>query len=144
MTESYRIDLGNFEISTDRARLNLDRIEAFLGDSYWVVGRPRDVIERSIENSLCFGVYRKDDGLLVGFARVVTDYSTFSWLAGVYVDPAQRGAGLGRALVHAVVAHPALAGVRMALTTRDAHGLYAQFGFEALPHSERWMLRADS
>jgi GNAT superfamily N-acetyltransferase len=141
VTQPHRVDPDSFEISTDKSRLDLDRIAAFLADSYWAGRRPRDVIERSIAASLCFGAYRKNDGLLVGFARVVTDYATFGWVADVFVDPACRGAGLGKALIKAVVETPDLQGIRLLLVTRDAHGLYAQYGFEPLATPENWMLR---
>jgi GNAT superfamily N-acetyltransferase len=139
--EPYCVDLGDYEISTGSARLDVDRIAAFLRESYWASRRPREVIEKSITASLCFGAYRKADGLQVGFARVVTDYATFGWVADVFVDPACRGAGLGKALIKAVVETPDLQGIRLLLVTRDAHGLYAQYGFEPLATPENWMLR---
>jgi GNAT superfamily N-acetyltransferase len=139
--EPYVVDLGDFEISTDATRIDIDRIEAFLRDSYWAPDRPRHIIEKSLASSLCFGVYEKAGGRQVGLARVVTDFSSFSWLADVYIEPSLRGGGLGKALIEAVVSHPQLAGVRMALATRDAHSLYAQYGFKPLPEPDNWMLR---
>jgi GNAT superfamily N-acetyltransferase len=141
VTDPELVAGGQYEISTDKARLDHDRIEAFLRESYWAAHRSHEVIERSIAASLCFGVYQRSDALLVGFARVVTDYATFSWLADVYIDPAHRGAGLGKALMQTIVSTPELAGVRMLLMTRDAHGLYRQYGFEAPPNPEEWMAR---
>jgi GNAT superfamily N-acetyltransferase len=135
------IDLGQYEISTDNSRLDLDRVEALLRDSYWAADRRSDVIERSIAGSFCFGAYRKLDGLQVGLARVVTDYATFGWVADVVVDPEHRGAGLGKALMQAIVSSPELEAVRLLLATRDAHGLYAQYGFEVLPSPGNWMQR---
>jgi GNAT superfamily N-acetyltransferase len=131
--------LGAYLISTDPARLDLDAIYAYLsGRSYWARGRPRDQIVRGIENSLPFGVYR--DGAQVGFARIVTDYATFAWLADVYVLEDHRGHGLGKALVEAVVAHPAVRELpRVLLATADAHGLYEQYGFQPLHRDERFM-----
>jgi GNAT superfamily N-acetyltransferase len=131
--------LGAYLISTDRARLDLDAIYAYLsGVSYWARGRPRDQIVRGIENSVPFGVYHGDEQ--VGFARLVTDHATFAWLADVYVLDAHRGQGLGKALVEAVIEHPALAGVpRVLLATLDAHGLYEQYGFVSLTGDERFM-----
>jgi len=131
--------LGGYLISTDRQRLDLDAIYTYLsGESYWARGRPRDQIVRGIENSLPFGVYR--DREQVGFARVVTDYATFAWLADVYVLDAHRGHGLGKALVQAVVEHPAVRGLpRLLLATADAHRLYERFGFESLEGDERFM-----
>ena len=131
-----------FELSTDRSRLDLDRIEAFLRASYWAAERPRDVIAHTLEHSLCLGLYRIEDGLQVGFCRAVTDYSTFAWIADVFVDPSLRGMGLGKRMVQSLFGLPELAGVRLVLQTNDAHGLYAQFGFLPLFHTERWMERA--
>ncbi len=141
MPSPHVIDLGLYEITTDKTRLDLDRVEALLRDSYWAADRPLDVIERSIAGSLCFSVLRKVDGLQVGLARVVTDYATFGWVADVVIDPGHRGAGLGKALMQAVVGSPDLAGVRLVLVTRDAHGLYAQYGFETLSSPGDWMRR---
>jgi GNAT superfamily N-acetyltransferase len=131
--------LGAYLISTDPGRLDLDAIYAYLsGESYWARGRPRDQIVRGIENSIPFGVYL--DGRQVGFARVVTDYATFAWLADVYVLEAHRGQGLGKALVEAVIEHPAVAPVpRVVLATADAHGLYERYGFKRLRGDSRWM-----
>jgi GNAT superfamily N-acetyltransferase len=131
--------LGAYLISTDPARLDLDAIYAYLsGESYWARGRPRDQIVRGVENSLPFGVYL--DGEQVGFARIVTDYATFAWLADVYVLPGHRGQGLGKALIDAVLSHPQVAAVpRILLATKDAHGLYLKYGFVPLAGDERWM-----
>jgi GNAT superfamily N-acetyltransferase len=142
VTEPHRVVPDAYEISTDKSRLDLDRIAAFLADSYWASKRPRDVIEKSIAASLCFGAYRKADGAQVGFARVITDGATFGWVADVYVDPECRGAGIGKALMQAITETPELRGVRLLLVTRDAHRLYAQYGFEALASPQDWMSRA--
>ena len=129
----------NLEISTDPHRLDMDLIHRCLSESaYWAIGRPREVVQRSFDNSLCFGAY--DAGQLVGFARVVTDYATFGWLADVFVVEAHRGQGVGKALVQAVEDHPDLQGVRLLLATKDAHKLYAQYGFEPVP-PDRYMQR---
>lgn len=131
-----------FDISTDRDRLDIAYIHRYLSEeSYWAIGRSRAVVEKSIANSLCFGVY--DGDRQIGFARVVTDYATFAWLCDVFVDAAYRGHGLGKQLVETVVAHPELQGMRnFILATRDAHELYRQHGgFEALAAPERWMAR---
>jgi GNAT superfamily N-acetyltransferase len=121
---------GGFTISTDPGRLDLDAIHAELSRTYWAAGVSRETVERSIEHSLCFGMY-DPGGRQVGFARLVTDHATFAWLADVYVLDAHRGLGLGKALVAAVVAHPSARAVRrIALRTKDAHGLYARYGFE--------------
>lgn len=128
-----------YVISDDRARVDRDRVHRFLsGESYWAERIPRKVVDRAIDNSLCFGLYR--DGDQVGFARVVTDTATFAYLGDVFVLPEHRGRGLGKWLVGTVRAHPRLRGLRMwLLGTRDAHGLYRQFGFEPLSNPESWM-----
>ncbi len=126
-------------ISTDRGRLDRDAIYRFLSeDAYWSRGVPREVVERAIENSMCFGAYRADE--LVGFARVVSDRATFAWLCDVFVLPKERGLGIGKRLIEAVMSAPDLRGVRnFLLATRDAHSLYARFGFQPLTEPERWM-----
>jgi GNAT superfamily N-acetyltransferase len=130
------------EISCDPKRLDLDLIYSFLTKSYWAAGIPRDVVARSIENALCFGVY--DRGKQVGFARVITDRATFAYLADVFIVESHRGRGLSKRLMEAIVAHPELQNLRRwSLITRDAHGLYGQFGFKGLPNPERWMERHD-
>lgn len=129
---------GAYAISTDPARLDLDVIAGELGRSYWAAGRPREVIARSLASSLCFGVYH--GAAQVGLARVVTDYATFAWLCDVFVLEAHRGQGLGKWLIATVTAHPDLAGLRrFVLATRDAHGLYSQYGFTPLAAPDRWM-----
>ena len=126
------------EISTDKSRLDLDAIHAYLARSYWSPGVPREIVARAIEHSLCFGVFHA--GAQVGFARVVTDRATFAYLADVYVLEPHRGQGVARQLVAAVMAHPDLQGLRrMLLATRDAHGLYAKFGFRPLAAPDRMM-----
>ncbi|UMG93952.1 GNAT family N-acetyltransferase [Nocardioides sp. TF02-7] len=126
-------------MSTDPADLDIDTVHANLTRSYWAAGITRDVVERSIRGSLCFGLY-DDTGRQVGFARVVTDRATFAYLADVFVVEELRGRGLGAWLVEVVAAHPAVAGVRrFLLATEDAHGLYARFGFTPLDAPERFM-----
>lgn len=134
---------GEYSISTDRSRLDLDLIQNYLSnESYWATGRAHDVIARSIENSLSFGVFKKDQQ--VGFARIVTDYATFAWVADVFVLPAHRGQGLSKWLMEVILAHPQLQGFRRwVLSTKDAHGLYEKFGFIKLHRPERWMERPD-
>ena len=130
------------EISTDVARLDLHFIHAFLsGSSYWARGRSRELVERSVRGSLCFGAYARERQL--GFARVVTDRATFAWLCDVFVDPAHRGVGVGKRLVEAVVAHPELSALRrIVLATRDAHGLYERSGgFAPLANPADWLAR---
>ena len=123
--------MSDYEISTDRARLDIDAIHAFLTQSYWSPGIPRATVERAIANSLCFGAFWQ--GQQVGFARVVTDRTTFAYLCDVYVLDAHRGRGLAQQMMTHVVQHPDLQGLRrMMLATRDAHGLYAKYGFKPL------------
>jgi GNAT superfamily N-acetyltransferase len=118
-----------YEISTDPARLDLPAMHAYLTRSYWSPGIPFEVVERAARHSLCFGLYAAT-GQQVGLSRVVTDYATFAYLCDVYVLEEHRGRGLAKWMMSEVIAHPALRGARRAmLGTRDAHGLYRQFGF---------------
>jgi GNAT superfamily N-acetyltransferase len=130
---------GEFTISTDRARLQLDAIHNFLSEeSYWARERTREQTEIAIKNSLPFGVYRGEDQ--IGFARVVTDYATFAYLGDVYILAEFRGRGLSKRLMDVIVNHPDLQGFRRwILATRDAHALYEKFGFSSLKFPERWM-----
>jgi GNAT superfamily N-acetyltransferase len=128
-----------FTISTDKARLDRALIHRFLTSSYWAEGRSREVVDASIEGSLCFGVYQRN--AQVGFARVITDYATFAYLADVFVLEAHRRQGLSKRLVGAVLAHPPLQTCGWTLFTKDAHGLYEQFGFERHREPERLMRR---
>ena len=130
--------MSAYEISADSARLDVDAIHAFLTRSYWSPGIPRATVARAIANSLCFGAFWQ--GQQVGFARVVTDRTTFAYLCDVYVLEAHRGHGLAKQLMDRVMKHPDLQGLRrMMLATLDAHGLYAQFGFTALGAPDRIM-----
>ena len=129
---------GEYEISTDRQRIDIAAVHAFLAQSYWSPGIPRGVVERAIANSLCFGVYL--GAQQVGFARVVTDKATFAYLADVFILEAHRGMGLSKWLMEFITGHEALQGLRrFLLATKDAHGLYAQFGFEALANPSLMM-----
>ena len=129
---------GQFSISTDPARLDVDAIHAFLTHSYWAQGIPRSVLDRSIAGSICFGLYAATRQ--IGFARVITDSATFAYLADVYVLQEFRGQGLGRGLMEVIMSHPAVQGLRrFTLVTRDAHGLYAQFGFRPLENPAGYM-----
>ena len=134
---------GDYEISTDRARLDIELIHDYLSNqSYWAAGRSREVVARSIENSLPFGIYKGVDQ--VGFARVVTDYATFAWVADVFILAEYRGRGLSKWLMELIIAHPQLQGFRRwVLSTKDAHDLYKRFGFSKLHRPERWMERPD-
>jgi GNAT superfamily N-acetyltransferase len=116
-------------VSTDSGRVDIDFVCTALAGSYWAQNRTREVIESSLRNSVCFGVYEKAGGRQVGFARVVTDGATFSWLCDVVVGEAHRNRGLGKLLVSSVTSDPRLKGTMFLLGTRDAHGLYEKFGF---------------
>jgi GNAT superfamily N-acetyltransferase len=125
-------------VDTDPARLDMDVIHGFLAQSYWARGIPRALVERAVRNSLCFGLYEGDRQ--VGFARVITDQATFAYLADVFVVASHRGRGLAKELIAAVVAEPRLQGLRRwMLATRDAHSLYARFGFEPLAAPDVFM-----
>ena len=130
--------LRGIVVSDDPARLDMEVIHGFLSNAYWSQGIPREVVERALRNSLCFGLY--DGDRQVGFARVVTDRATFAYLADVYVLEGHRGRGLSRRLVAALLDHAELHGLRrLMLVTRDAHGVYGKFGFAPLAHPERVM-----
>jgi len=130
---------GEFVISTDRARLDLDQIHKFLTNCYWAKGIPREIVARSIENSLCFGIY-DSEGKQIGFARVVSDFATVAYLGDVFVLESHRGRGLSKWLMECIMRHPSLQNLRRwILLTGDAHGLYSQFGFTAVQAPERYM-----
>lgn len=133
------VDLGSgASISTDPARMDLDFIHGYLVRSYWAEGIPREVVARCVRNSLCFGLFQ--DGAQAGFARIISDRATFAYLADVFVLEEFRGRGLSKGLMRAVMAHPDLQGLRgWYLKTRDAHGLYSQFGFAGLKNPDRSM-----
>jgi GNAT superfamily N-acetyltransferase len=128
-----------YEVSTDKSRLDIDLIHNFLSkESYWAKNIPRDVLERSIENALCFGAY--DGSEQVGFARVITDYAVFAYVGDVFVLPAHRGRGVSKLIMKAICGHPDLQRLRRwHLLTRDAHALYRQFGFRELENPARHM-----
>ncbi len=141
MTAGLEYPEGDVRITTDPAELDLGWLFPALSErSYWALGRSRSVFERSLMHSLCFGAYV--DGRQVGFARVVTDEATFAWICDVLVDESNRGRGVGKRLMAAIIDDPRLQGLkRMMLATQDAHGLYAGFGFEPLGEPEQWMVR---
>jgi GNAT superfamily N-acetyltransferase len=149
-TEIVEHRRGEFVVSTDPARLDLDLIHNFLTNCYWAKGIPKDVVARSIEHSLCFGIYDessktspavpKPRSVQVGFARVISDFSTIAYLGDVFVLESRRGRGLGKWMVECIMRHPALQGLRRwILLTRDAHQLYAKVGFTPLRGPERYM-----
>jgi len=129
MNEHYEARKENCFISTDVSKLNVDTIYQYLSEeSYWAKGIPRAVVEKSIANSLCFGVYSNDEQ--IGFARLVTDEATFAYLSDVFILPQHRGKGLSKFLMETIHAHPELQNLRRWwLGTKDAHGLYEQFGW---------------
>ena len=134
--EEYR--RGEFVISTDPERLDLNVVHGFLTECYWAKGIPREVVARSIDNSLCFGLY--DNSEQAGFARVISDYATYAYVGDVFVLDSYRGRGLGKWLMECIMQHPRLQGLRRwSLVTEDAQGLYAQFGFTPLRMPERHM-----
>ena len=125
-------------ISSDPALLNLEVIHGFIAQSYWAKDIPRLLVERTLGNSLCWGVYH--EASQAGFARVITDKATFAYLCDVFILPEHRGNGLSKALVATILAHPELQGLRRwMLVTVDAQGLYEQFGFKPVPQPERHM-----
>ena len=119
--------MNNYILSDDKSLIQLDRVCEMLSTSYWAKERPKEVNAKAIEFSHCFGVYQ--DGVQVGFARCITDYATTYYLCDVIIDEAHRGKGLGKALVKYITEHESLAGAMGVLGTRDAHGLYEQYGF---------------
>jgi GNAT superfamily N-acetyltransferase len=136
MTMEWRRE--EFTISTDKERLDRAAIHEFLRGSYWAKGIPREVVDRSIEHSLCFGLY--DGNRLVGFARVISDLATFGYLSDVFVLESHRGRGLATWFIQIIMAHPDLQGLRRwMLATADAHGLYRKIGFTEPSRPERLM-----
>ena len=130
-----------FEVDDDQGRLQLDVVHAFLTEAYWSRGIPRHVVELALANSLVVGLYGPDDGQ-VGMARAVTDRATFAWIADVFVVPGERGRGLGRFVVQALLEHPQLRGLRrLMLATADAHDLYRAYGFAELRDPETYLVR---
>ncbi len=135
---SFTATKNEFTVSTNRELLNVDSIHAFLTGCYWAEGIPREIVSRSLEHSLCFGVYRGPEQ--IGLARVVSDYATYAYIMDVYILEQYRGRGLGTWLMSCVMSHPDLQGLRRwNLLTRDAHGLYRKFGFTSPKHPERYM-----
>ena len=135
---TFERERKEFVISTDPARLDVDAVHAYLTRSYWASGVPKDVVAKSLEGSLCFGLYK--GSYQVGLARVITDKATFAYLCDVYVLEDYRGLGLGKWLMSVVQSHPDLQRLRrFVLITRDAHGLYEQFGFSGLKEPDRYM-----
>jgi len=134
---------GEFTISTDRGQLELNVIYEFLTNCYWAKGIPREIVARSIEHSLCFGVYTQ--GKQVAFARVISDFATYAYIGDVFVLEAYRGQGLGKWMMECIMQHPLLQGLRRwSLVTSDAHGLYSRFGFQLLQSPDKYMELLDA
>lgn len=134
---------GEYTISTDNQRLDLAIIYDFISNqSYWGRGRRMQTVQRSLEHSLNFGIFK--EARQVGFARVVTDFATFGWIADVFILEEHRGQGLAKWLIESILSHPQLQGFRRwVLATKDAHELYRKFGFKELRRPERWLERPD-
>lgn len=133
---------GEFLISDEPRRLDLAKIHKWIATSYWAQGIPKETFERSVRFSLCFGVYKGPSQ--VAFARVVSDFATFAYLADVYVADDMRGKGLAKMMMEQIGAHPTLQGLRRwVLVTADAHSLYEKYGFKSLAHAEKYMEKTD-
>lgn len=129
---------GDLEITTDPSRVDVERVHRNLAATYWARNIPRALVERAIAHSLCFGIYGPEGQ--IGFGRVITDQATFAYLSDVYVEESFRGQGLSKWFMECVLKHPDLQGLRrFSLVTRDAHGLYRQFGFEPTRQPGDWM-----
>ena len=140
MKENYK----GYAISTDKTKLDLERIHEYLAhSSYWAKGRSLEIVRKSVEHSLCFGIYKGSEQ--AGFARVVTDYATFAWICDLFILEGYRGEELGKWLIETIVDHPELQGIKLVLlATQDAHELYRNYGgFEELAIPEKWMSRAN-
>ena len=139
-TETHSKD--NYTISTDKSKLDLSVIHGFLSTSYWAEDIPMEIVKKAIENSLCFGVYNKNK--LLGFARVISDYSTFAYLADVFIIEEERGKGLSKWLMECILKHQQLQGLRnFCLLTRDAHSLYEPFGFKNILKPQNFMAKKE-
>jgi GNAT superfamily N-acetyltransferase len=135
----FEIQRDGYVISPEKTRLDVAAIHTYLTRSYWSPGIPQDVIEKAIAGSLSFGLFT-EKGQQVGFARMITDCATFAYLADVYVLEQHRGKGLSKWMIETILAYPSLQGLRrVLLATRDAHGLYARFGFKPLARPESFM-----
>ena len=127
-----------FMITTDKEKFDVGLIHSFLTNSYWAEGISKEIIRRSIDGALCFGVF--ENNKQIGFARMITDKATFAYLADVFIIEEYRGRGLSKWLMQIIMSHPDLQGLRrMMLATRDAHELYKKFGFAPLNNVDRWM-----
>ncbi|HUQ84083.1 MAG TPA: GNAT family N-acetyltransferase, partial [Gemmatimonadaceae bacterium] len=142
--DPVEVTRGEYVVSTDKRRIDVKAVHAFLASSYWSPDIPESVVRRAIAGSICFGIYRGTEQ--VGFARVISDCATYAYLSDVFVLEAHRGRGLATLMMEVVMAHPSLQGLRrFSLSTRDAHALYRQFGFDAVANPDRQLeiLRRD-
>jgi N-acetylglutamate synthase-like GNAT family acetyltransferase len=138
--ENYR--LGNYLITTDPKKTDIDAIYTMLGKSYWANTRKRETIEKSVKNSLCFNLY--NDSKQVGFARIITDHATYAYLCDVYIEEEYRGQGLSKWLMECILSYPSLKNIKsIHLGTRDAHELYRKYGFTEVPKPENLMVRVN-
>ena len=140
--EIFERGRDGFVVSTDPGKIDLEVVYGYLSaESYWAKGIPKETVARALANSLCFGVYEQAaGGRQIGLARVISDYTTFAYLSDVFIRPEYQGQGLGKWLISCVMEHPELQALRRwSLATRDAHGLYGQYGFTALKDPSRWM-----
>ena len=130
---------SEFCISTDKSKLDIDSIHEFLStQAYWCLNIPKDKVQTAIENSLCFGVYLHEKQ--IGFARIISDFSTIAYLGDVYILEEFRGKGLSKWLVEIIMNHPNLQGLRRwILLTGDAHELYRKFGWTDIADPTKWM-----
>ncbi len=133
-------------ISTERSKLDIGFVHEYLSnEAYWSKGRSLEDVKKSIENSLCFGVYDQDSEKQIGFARVATDYVVFAWIMDLFIDKKHRGIGYSKLLVEAIIDHTELKNVNgFGLRTNDAQGLYSQFGFGAIPNPGTWMFKKNT
>jgi len=131
---------NNYITSTDKSKLDLETVHAYLTRSYWSENIPFEIVKKSTEHSLCFGVYNKTKQ--IGFARVISDYTTFAYLADVFILEEERGKGLSKWLMECILKNHALQGLRsITLMTKDAHGLYEKYGFKINPFPNRYMIK---
>jgi len=139
LTTTLTLQKDNFSISTDTAKLDITSIHQFLSTkAYWSLNIPKEKVAQSIQNSLCFGVY--DEGKQIGFARIISDYTTIAYLGDVYIFEAYRGKGLSKWLMETIMTHPDLQGLRRwILLTGDAHELYRKFGWSEISDPSKWM-----
>ena len=133
-----------YYISTDRSRIDLKFVHDYLsGKSYWARGRSMELVKKSIDNSLCFGLFHGDRQ--IGFGRVATDYVVFAWLMDLFIDPEYRGKGLGKLLIEQILEYPDLQTVNgIGLRTEDAHDLYSKYGFGGIPKPNTWMFKSSN